>query len=148
MLEYDSRKFHEQGCGTCPQILTCPKENQNLSGLYPVIYSEKRYDATKDIVNIIDNEALQSLNIQCTPPPIDQLFWYKSYLYEVLNAYSREKEWRLMARCMNQKERDYSNIPDLGCLKAVYYGLDMEKRYKDFLMEVVKAKKCCNMMLL
>lgn len=36
---------------------------------------------------------------------------------------------------------DYATIPDLGCLKAIYYGPNMEKRYKKFIRIIAKEKK-------
>ena len=140
-LEYDFSKFHIQGCHTCLKNKDCDNVNKNFSNLFPVIYSDKRYDATTNVINIILREILQDMRVPNVLPPIDQLFWYKAYLYKDIKAYSHEREWRIITRCQSQQDADYATIPDLGCLKAIYYGPNMEKRYKKFIRIIAKERK-------
>lgn len=139
-LEYDFRLFHTLGCSTCPQNRDCKQTQKVFPDVYPVIYSDERYDATYNIVNIILREALTRLGLKNMLPPIDQLFWFKSYLYKDAKAYSHEKEWRLITHCPYQLDNDYATIPDHNCLKAIYYGPHMEKRHKDFLKSIATQK--------
>lgn len=50
------------------------------------------------------------------------------------------KEWRMITRYPNQQDGDFAIIPDLECLKAIYYCPNMEKRYKEFLCVIAKQK--------
>lgn len=135
-LEYDFRDYHSRGCLTCPDIQSCKKENKNISKLFPVIYTTERYNATGSVLNIMLSEILEQIGNKDIQLPIDQLHWYKAYLYKDVNAYSHEKEWRIITRCPNQLDSDFTEIPNATCLKAVYYGPFMEKRYKEFLMNI------------
>ena len=138
-LEYDFTNYQSQGCSTCPKQQMCKQKNKNYSNLFPVIYSDKRYDATNNVINIILREVMENTNAKNIDRPIDLLHWYKTYLYKDSRAYSHEREWRIITRCPYQQDSDYSEIPDLDCLKAIYYGPNMEKRYKDFLMNIAQG---------
>ena len=138
-LEYDFTNYLLQGCLACPIQQECEQENKNYSNLFPVIYSEKRYDATNNVINIILREIMENTKAKNINLPVDQLHWYKTYLYKDAHAYSHEREWRIITRCPYQLDSDYSEISNLGCLKAIYYGPKMEKRYKDFLMNIAQV---------
>ena len=138
-LEYDFTNYLLQGCLACPKQQGCEQENKNYSNLFPVIYSEKRYDATNNVINIILREVMENTKAKNINLPVDQLHWYKTYLYKDAHAYSHEREWRIITRCPYQPDSDYSEISNLGCLKAIYYGPKMEKRYKDFLMNIAQV---------
>lgn len=138
-LEYDFRDYHSQGCLNCPNIQDCNKENKNISRLFPVIYSKERYNATGSVLNIMLSEILEQIGNKDIQLPIDQLHWYKAYLFKDINEYSHEKEWRIITRCPNQFDSDYTEIPNANCLKAIYYGPFMEKRYKEFLINIAQG---------
>ena len=36
--------------------------------------------------------------------------------------------------------KEFSSIPDKGCLKAIYYGPEMEERYKEHFRTIAKSK--------
>lgn len=135
-LEYDFRDYYRQGCINCPDIQDCKKENKNISRLFPIIYSNERYNATGSVLNIMLSEILEQIGNKDIQLPIDQLHWYKAYLYKDVNAYSHEKEWRIITRCPNQLDSDYTEISHANCLKAIYFGPFMEKRYKEFLINI------------
>lgn len=137
-LEYDFRDF--RGCRACPNNSECVNEERNFSHLFPVIYTDKRYDATDCVVSLVQRNMLLKLGVDSCPP-IDQMFWYKPYLYKNAESYMHEKEWRIISHCSTRKNADYAEISDWGTLKAIYYGPDMEKRYRDFLRLVAKEKK-------
>lgn len=140
-LEYDFREFHFKGCRSCNKVHDCNDANKNFSNLFPIIYSNIRYDATVNVMNIILGSIFRSWGAnKLLPPAIDQLFWYKAYLYKNGIEYGHEKEWRMITRCLNQQDNDFATISDLECLKAIYYGPNMEKRYKDFLREIARQK--------
>lgn len=91
------------------------------------------------MIDIILREVMENTKAKNINLPVDQLHWYKMYLYKDIHAYSHEKEWRIITRCPHQLDSDYSEIPNLGCLKAIFYGPNMEKRYKDFLMNIAQG---------
>jgi len=37
-------------------------------------------------------------------------------------------------------KKEFSSIPDKGCLKAIYYEPKMEERYKEHFRTITKAK--------
>ena len=61
---------------------------------------------------------------------LNLLVGHKPYLYKDKEEYSHEKEWRMLYYDENNFN-DVLEIPDDGCLKAIYYGSDItEKNYK------------------
>ncbi len=137
-LEYDFRDFHFKGCLNCPKVSECNEVYKNFSNLLPIVYSNERYDATFNVMNIICSDILRNWGVSDCMLPIDQLYWYKAYLYKNEVEYGHEKEWRMITRCPNQQDSDFATIPDHKCLKAIYYGPNMEKRYKDFLRAIAQ----------
>lgn len=136
-LEYDFRKWYAL--------------NVNL---YPVIYSPQMLDATEMIDRICITDYVDSiqpedaykevfelfktqLHQQC---PIDSMYFIKMYLYKDEAEYSHEKEWRMLKIDQDSIKQDFISIPDMGYLKAIYYGPDMESRYKEHLRTIANAK--------
>lgn len=58
---------------------------------------------------------------------VNQLYWYRVYLYKDRKEYEHEHEWRMIYYNL-EDENDYVAIPDVGCLKAIYYGPDISQR--------------------
>ena len=136
-LEYDFRKWHTLHVN-----------------LYPVIYSTQMLDATEMIDRICITDYVDSiqpeeaykevfelfktqLHQQC---PIDSLYFIKMYLYKDKVEYSHEREWRMLKIDKDSLNLDFISIPDMGYLKAIYYGPDMKSRYKEHLRTIAKAK--------
>lgn len=136
-LEYDFRKWYAL--------------NVNL---YPVIYSSQMLDATEMIDRICITDYVDSiqpeeaykevfelfktqLHQQC---PIDSMYFIKMYLYKDKVDYSHEIEWRMLNIDKDSLNQDFISIPDMGYLKAIYYGPNMEPRYKIHLRSIAKAK--------
>ena len=138
-LEYDMQSFLNGGCETCPNIGTCDKAEKNYSHIFPVIYGDKRYDATENIVNIIFSNLLHKMGFPQMLLPIDQLLWFKSYLYKS-RSYAQEAEWRMICHCPAMESSDYANISDRKSVKAIYYGPDIEERYKSHLRKVAQLR--------
>lgn len=139
-LEYDLRQFAFKGCNICKQQENCTASEKNYTSILPIIYTDTRYDATHSVINIILKEVFQNVFSDDFLPPVDLLHWYKSYLYKSSDGYAQEKEWRMISRCPHVENSDYSNIPDLACLKAIYYGPHIEERYKIHLRDIAKGK--------
>ena len=72
--------------------------------------------------------------------PIDSMYFIKMYLYKDKTDYSHEREWRMIKIDKDSLNQDFISIPDMGCLKAIYYGPEMESRYKAHLRSIAKQK--------
>lgn len=125
------------------------KWNQQSSvDLFPIIYSSEKYNATK----MIDAFCINSLHTLINDfyknhfgsfikkLPFDTLSLFKAYLYKDKTEYAHEKEWRLLSLRNTDDKQDYSNISDLGFLKAIYYGPDITKRNKTILSNIAREK--------
>ena len=136
-LEYDFRKWY---------LL-----NVNI---YPVIYSSRMLDATEMIDRICITDYVGSIQPEkeykdtfelfktqlhqlC---PIDSMYFIKMYLYKDKAEYSHEREWRMLKIDQDSVSQDFISIQDMGCLKAIYYGLHMEPRFKSHLRTIAKEK--------
>ena len=105
--------------------------------MFPIIYSEEKLDVTEEEViiyfhdyinrNKLDISILELLNKWY---PINQLYWFKSYLYKDKNEYEHEYEWRLLSYDLDD-ENDFAEIPDNNSLKAIYYGPDIATEDKE-----------------
>ena len=91
-LEYDFRSLAFRGCEVCHKVKECDEYSKSFTSIYPVIYSETRYNATDSIINLITNQILQSIISTKDLLPVDLLHWYKAHLYKGRNGYAQEKE--------------------------------------------------------
>ena len=90
--------------------------------LLPVLYSEKRYDAThiaEDQLSLRFAEALGCLN-NIDTSNIDLLYCIKMALYKSLN-WSYEQEWRLIAFPLDENWASRISIP-MQMIKSVIFG--------------------------
>lgn len=137
-LEYDFRNWRALSKGNSPVCL------------FPVIYSSTKMDATEMIDRLSGQGYMRLMGVNdsdiqayATAFPLDYLYWMKMFLYKDRVEYAHEKEWRLLEITKsfpNQTKKDFSSIPDAGCLKAIYYGPDMEERYRSHLRDIAKQK--------
>ena len=141
-LGYDFRHFHEKGCLSCLKM-DCNYEYRNYNSIFPVIYSNTRYNATNEVLCLVLRQHVSSMfkKSESFIPPINQLHWYKSYLFKEKKEYQREKEWRLICHFPNGNDENYTDVSDCGCLKSIYYGPDIDKYYKIHLRDVAKLNK-------
>lgn len=119
--------------------------------LFPIIYATHKIDATEIIDRLISQSFMLNnrsnetiINNYNASFPVDRLYWLKIYLYKDKYEYAHEKEWRLIdidESSTQEANMDYSSIPDLGSMKAIYYGPFMEQRYKDHLSYFAQQKR-------
>lgn len=113
--------------------------------VFPVIYTDKMPDVTDDETNAYMREkCLKEDWMRSWAPlyhsvPLNAMHIFKPYLYKDKAEYSHEREWRLIYYDVDNRE-DYSLIPDLNCLKAIYYGPDISSDDKIKLHEIAKAR--------
>lgn len=124
--------------------------NNHVVMIFPVIYSSQKMDATQmiDILNVQNymeyNNVPEFIKKQYAKTnPIDRSYFQKVYLYKDKAEYAHEKEWRLLdMEPLNslKANEDFSAIKDTNTLKAIYYGQDIESRYKAYLRNIAKQK--------
>lgn len=108
-IQYDFRNLVSQ-CLYCDNLKQC--ESLYTLDVYPVIYGNKRLDATEMIFEFLKHEAFNAQLPFVTP---DILFYTKASLLKS-NDWKYEKEWRLICDCSKPK----SAIKFLP--KAIYLG--------------------------
>ncbi len=113
--------------------------------VFPVIYSDKMPDVTNDEANVYYGEKYQKEGWMKAWAPLHHLFItnmihsFTPYLYKDKEEYSHEREWR-MIYYDKEKNEDYALIPDLDCLKAIYYGPDITPENKSILHEIAEKR--------
>ena len=133
-LEYDLR-----GC-----IFKYNELKMNVN-LFPIIYTDLRPDVTLDEGNIHTYEYFRQtgdqdwLNFITSMTSVNQLYWYRTYLYKDQKEYEHEHEWRILYYNL-ENGNDYDTIPDIGSLKAIYYGPDIRQKDKDELHDIALKK--------
>ncbi len=133
-LEYDLRDC----------IFRYNKRNLNVN-LFPIMYTDQRPDVTLDESNIYAYEFLKQAGDKrwvehlCSHIHLNQIYWYRAYLYKDRREYEHEHEWRMLYYNL-ENEDDYESIPDVGSLKAIYYGPDIEDRNRDELHKIAQSR--------
>lgn len=133
-LEYNLKELIYKRMGT----------QKSFISVFPVIYTDKMPDVTDDESNAYMREkSLKEKWMKSWAPlyhsiPLNVLHMYRPYLYKDKAEYSHEREWRMIY--YDENKEDYSLIPDLNCLKAIYYGPDISRDNKSQLHEIAKAR--------
>lgn len=120
--------------------------NSNIpTYVFPVIYTDERPDLTVDEANYYVFTKLSEkgkLNmLEPFKPFLDSnmLSPHKPFLYKDKEEYGHEREWRLL-HYNEVNTEDYLEIPDLGCLKAIYYGPDIKEGDYEKLHQIASRK--------
>ena len=142
-LKYDLKKMQNSKAA-----------QENVTCLFPVIYSSRKYDATEYLDRKCLNNLLEMIrkNEECMnwmeahkielPSQLltDHFSSIKQYLYKDKKEYAHEKEWRLIKFDKPNNGRDFVSIPAHGYLKAIYYGPDISADNKEKLHEIAMNK--------
>lgn len=108
--------------------------------LYPVIYSDTKYDATEIASWNLVNEFYTATGLSSPPFP-DLLFWRKAFLYKDATSYSHEQEWRFMCTCKKTRDSKFMEITLGDRMKAIYYGPYIAADVKEHLSMWAKQRK-------
>lgn len=108
--------------------------------LYPVVYSDTKYDATEIASWNLTNEFYTSIGLSSLPFP-DLLYWYKAFLYKDAASYGHEREWRFMCSCKKSQDSKFMEITSGDRMKAIYYGPYIAADTKEHLSMWAKRHK-------
>lgn len=109
--------------------------------LFPVSYTDERYDATYYVEFHFIENFFRRLGLEFTQPFFDKLFYYKILLFKS-NNWKYEQEWRII----KQTNIDYNdNKLDIGFIndilpKEIILGAHIKKENKNKLVEIAKKK--------
>lgn len=128
VLEYDLKNLNYK-CNTCDKKDFC--NERVVYNLYPVLYDNRRYDATSFV------ESYLGLSFGLDMKIHDKMYYTKAALYKS-PQWQYEKEWRLFLNKKNTIGQSCLNI----IIKpiAIYYGKDMSDINKKILSEMAKEK--------
>ena len=135
-LEYNLKEF----------VYKCLSNPDSFTYVFPVIYTDMMPDVTDDESNAYMREKCLKENWMRSwahlyhSIPLNTLHIFKPYLYKDKSEYAHEREWRMIYYDMENKD-DFSLIPDLNCLKAIYYGPEISTENKEKLHEIAKNKE-------
>lgn len=133
VVEYDPNSLHTK-CNQCPEgknHMNCPYWQATM--LLPILYTNKRYDATNyivdsTIINICNQKGLQGLwGFR------DNFAQYKINIHKH-NCWSYEKEWRLQLYNINGSKT--IKVKPI----AIYLGCRIAKCYEDILVKYAKEQ--------
>lgn len=120
--------------------------NQDIfTYVFPVIYTDLMPDVTDDESKAYmreksrNEEWMKSWAPIYYSVPLNALHMYIPYLYKDKAEYAHEREWRMICYDFENQD-DFSLIPDLNCLKAIYYGPDISADNKEKLHEIAMKK--------
>ena len=109
--------------------------------LFPVRYSNERFNATYYIeFHLIDN-FYRSLGLKFDAPFFDKLFYYKILLMKSVD-WSYEKEWRIIKQTNINYEDNKPNFEYINQIrpKEIYLGSQISKENKEKLIKIGKSK--------
>lgn len=141
--------------GMCVEYDFSNLSEELLYHLYPIYYSKKRF-ANKDLSKVIEEHSdLKRMNEDyCYPNECDHIKDIMSLFLTKSEAWSYEKEWRIVATYpqihntaedLDDEQRllyflNDQNISVKSCIKSVYLGAKMKQNIKDHIKEICQYK--------
>jgi hypothetical protein len=110
--------------------------------LFPVRYSDERFDATYYVTfHFIDNY-LKSIGQKLNIPFFDKLFYYKILLFKS-SDWAYEKEWRIISQTNNNYNDNKPNISFVNDIQPteILLGSKIEEGNRDKLLRIAEEKK-------
>lgn len=125
VVEYDFKNYNSP-CINCHKKCTY----QHYELLFPVIYSDERFDAKNYVASFWSQQVLGNSKVEIFIPKDDELALYKVLLYKSTD-WQYEKEWRIISQCST-----FPNIIQKPI--AIYLGVNIEKDNKQKLIDFAK----------
>lgn len=135
-IGYDFRNNEITQCSNCPNR-SCT--DIKLGMIYPVIYSDKRYDATRYGQWIVQQQINRIIRIPTEELYDDGFLFTKAALYKS-NDWSYENEWRMTCSTPNLAVEQKDRYPIKKKPIAIYFGSQIPDFYRKMLMHIADEK--------
>lgn len=135
-IGYDFRNNEITPCSNCPNR-SC--SNIELATLYPVIYSDKRYNATEYGQWVVQQQINRMMNIPIEETFTNPFLFTKAALYKS-NDWSYENEWRIVCSMPDLVEKQKDRYPIKKRPIAIYFGSQISEFYRRWLIRIADDK--------
>ena len=136
-VEYDIKSPLVECLCNCGSIHTCPGFMLNFA-IAPVIYQEKRYDASAGFMSMLVNWAIENNKIPMSNHYYDMFLPTKTMLTKH-KSWEYEQEWRLFKRSSPEAHTNHAMIALLKPT-AVYLGARIKEHNKKRLINICREK--------
>ena len=135
-IGYDFRNNEITQCSNCPNR-SCA--NIKLGAIYPVIYSDKRYDATRYGQWIVQQQVNRIIGMPVEELYDDGFLFTKAALHKS-NDWYYENEWRIICSTPNLAIEQKDRYPIKKKPIAIYFGSQIPDFYRKMLMHIADEK--------
>ncbi|MBD5467419.1 MAG: DUF2971 domain-containing protein [Lachnospiraceae bacterium] len=135
-IGYDFRNNEITQCSNCPNR-SCTNIKQGT--IYPMIYSDKRYDATRYGQWIVQQQINHIIGIPTEELYNDGFLFTKAALHKS-NDWSYENEWRIICSTPNLTIEQKDRYPIKKRPIAIYLGSQIPNYYRKMLMHIADEK--------
>lgn len=135
-IGYDFRNNEITQCSNCPNR-SCT--DIKLGMIYPVIYSDKRYDATRYGQWIVQQQINRMIGIPTEELYDDGFLFTKAALYKSKD-WSYENEWRMTCSTPNLAVEQKDRYPIKKKPIAIYFGSQIPNFYRKMLIHIADEK--------
>ena len=135
-IGYDFRNNEITQCSNCPNR-SCT--NIKLGTIYPMIYSDKRYDATRYGQWIVQQQVNRIIGMPVEELYDDGFLFTKAALHKS-NDWSYENEWRIICSTPNLAVEQKDRYPIKKKPIAIYFGSQIPDFYRKMLMHIADEK--------
>lgn len=135
-IAYDFRGNNISQCANCMNR-SC--SNIKLATIYPIIYSDNRFDATQYGKWYVEQYMKHCLGINIDAIYKDELIYTKAALYKS-NDWKYEDEWRILCSTPNIQIEQQDCYPINKKPVAIYFGSQISDVHKKILMHLADEK--------
>lgn len=135
-LGYDFRNNEITQCSNCPNR-SC--NNIKLATIYPVIYSNDRFDATSYGQWYVQQCVNDILRLPMGEPFYNEFLFIKAALFKS-NDWIYENEWRIICSTPNPDVEIKDRYPIKKAPIAIYFGCQIPDIYRKMLMHIADQK--------
>lgn len=135
-LEYDFRGNNISQCTNCPNH-SC--NNIRLATIYPMIYSDKRFDATSYGKWRVEQYIKSYLGIVAETNYKDDFLSIRAALHKS-NDWKYENEWRIICSTPNPITEQQNRYPIIKKPIAIYFGCQIPDIYRKMLTHIADEK--------
>lgn len=135
-IGYDFRDNNISQCSNCSKRLC---GNIKLATIYPIIYSDKRFDATSYGQWRVEQYMKECIGILPEGSYEDEFLFTKAALHKS-NDWKYENEWRIICSTPNQAIEQKNRYPIIKPPIAIYLGCQIPDIYRKLLIYIADMK--------